>query len=408
MTGKKVRVLTAILAAMIAASLAGCQGAPAAPAASSEAAQEQAQENKEPEEKAEESKEETEKEAGKDGEAGEAGEAGAEAEGAKDASSESSAEAEETAENPAEETEEEEEDEEVLTGERKRRILPHEEKKPETEAVKPDTTVYPAAAEEIKKPEKITGSSVMFVVKNKKAKDPEVKKKDDSYPDSQEDVDAILADLMVYWEKDEFDAVDYLLRMDKFRYLSQQLKGTNDYFYFGDEDPATGLPNGKGIAVYANDQYYYGSFKDGLRSGHGTWYRIFVRDGVYCKANNGIYGHSYRGEWANDLPNGDGQEHLDIDASYADGRIITNVIGGFVNGYYHGDMIATSVHPDSGKNDWTGTAIYGTWVPIDRIVNTGKSGKKEVPVLRNAENPDNYVWMIQSENMGQGITGLIP
>lgn len=285
-----------------------------------------------------------------------------------------------------------------------RRVLPHEEKTSESTA-KSNENPYPEL-HEVKAPAEITGNSVMFVEKQKTA-EKKIKAADDSFPDSEEDVQQILGNLADYWSKSDMQAVDYLLRMDKYRYLSQMLAGTDDYFYYGASD-SDGKPDGTGLCVYAGNQYYYGHFKNGSREGTGFWYQIFEKDGAYSKANEGIYSHTYNGDWADDLPNGKGQEHLDIDVQYLDREIITNVIGTFANGYYSGDETLTSLDPQSGQKNWVGTAVNGTWKPFAEPSDVPGSTKKQIPVLRNVDNPENWFWMYTDENMGQGISAFVP
>ena len=269
-------------------------------------------------------------------------------------------------------------------------------KQDSTSSVLTDTT---------KRPAYYSGPSVMFIEKTPVA-EKKVVYKDDSFPSTQEDVQQLLKDLASYWASYNLDAVDYLVRMEKYRYLSQLLAGSADCFYYGDTN-AEGIPNGKGIAVYAGNQYYYGDFVNGKRSGKGHWYQIFNRKGEYAKANNGIYLHTYNGEWKNDLPDGQGQEHISLDDQYLTTRICTNVIGTFTEGYYDGEMKATSLDPEMNFVNWTGYCIKGAWAPIDGNVVVGYNKQNQIPVLRNVENRDDYFWMMQEENGGQGVMGLV-
>jgi|GEM_PF-1207424 len=290
------------------------------------------------------------------------------------------------------------------TGERKRRTLPQAEPGKAAASAKAD---YPART----KPEFYEGPSVMFIEK-KRVGEKKITAQDSSFPTSEQDVQLILGNLASFWASYNIEAVDYLIRMDKYRYLSQLLEGTNEYFYFGDTNSA-GEPHGTGLACYANNQYYYGSFENGVRSGDGYWYQIFVRGGAYCRENNGIYSHTYHGEWADDYPCGNGQEHLDIDTQYLKERIATNVIGSFKDGYYHGDEIVTTLTPgDTHLLNWRGTAIDGEWIAAGGNYGMLPDGTiLNIAALETAEDvnevPDRYFWMLAKENIGQGITGLI-
>lgn len=303
-------------------------------------------------------------------------------------------------------------DTEALDGVRKRRTLPHGEAKVSDstaaeDAKNPNAVAedYPSSVSEIVRLDTYKGSTVSYK-ELKNVAETEVKAVDDSYPESQEDMEQMLQGLMSYWADGNMESVDYLVRMGKYEYLSQMLNGSDDYFYVGEEN-ADGEPNGTGIAVYANNAYYYGQFADGERSGSGFWYQIFVQDGPYSKANNGIIGHSYNGEWANDLPNGEGQEHLDIDTAYLGDRVINNVKTTFADGYYNGEIVATSLETGEGQINWTGEARYGTMVVIEGEYVKNDAGKSEVRVLQNVDNENNYYWMLLEENCGQGITGLV-
>ena len=78
------------------------------------------------------------------------------------------------------------------------------------------------------------------------------------YQEVQYDTDAQLKDLMTYWAAGSMDAVEDLVHLDRYEAMSAAVSGT-DYRYSGETD-ASGKPDGTGIAVYANDQYYYGQF----------------------------------------------------------------------------------------------------------------------------------------------------
>ena len=220
---------------------------------------------------------------------------------------------------------------------------------------------------------------------------------------TEKQIEEQLDELASYWEKYHLDSVDYLVRLPRFRFISQQLAGTNDYYYSGEALP-DGTPNGKGVAVYADNCYYYGSFVNGRREGDGTWIQIFTRGGAYSKKNNGIYYHSYAGSFKNDLPDGEGQEHISHDPLYQTRRIATNVIGGFKAGYYHGEEYVLTVDTDGSQKDWTGNAVNGQWQAAADDYQRRTDG--EMPVVRNLNEPGDYIWMTAANNQKQGVTGL--
>jgi hypothetical protein len=247
------------------------------------------------------------------------------------------------------------------------------------------------------------GVSVAFLVRNPKAKDVDTEYVY-GYPRSEQDIEGRLKTMAAYWEEGNLDAIDDIMRMGDMIYVSQQLNGTANYYYYGEQND-DGTPNGTGIAIYADNSYYYGSFDEGIRSGDGMWVRIYVDGGTFSKANNGIYFHSYQGTWANDLPNGDGQEHVDCNIDYQEYRVAMNVIGSFKNGYYDGDEYVTTLDADGTYTDWTGTADNGVWKAATDSYD--KTKYSILPVCVNEKDDENYIWIRGAVNEKQGITGLV-
>ena len=119
----------------------------------------------------------------------------------------------------------------------------------------------------------------------------------------------------------------------------------------------------------------------------------------------GIYtAHSYAGEWADDLPNGSGAEHYDIDTSQIEGseRIIQNVVGQFTDGLYDGKMFANTVNYMGNTEEWDGVATKGAftlWKDMSRI--------GECPIWRNKDDHELCLDIDKSENENQGIQELL-
>ena len=100
--------------------------------------------------------------------------------------------------------------------------------------------------------------------------------------------------------------------------------------------PSRRATSGTGIACYADNAYYYGEWSNGKREGNGKWVRFYVYYDDDTTSDRAYREHMYAGEWKNDLPDGEGQEHYELDMSKAakKERYIQNVIGTFRSGFY--------------------------------------------------------------------------
>ena len=154
-------------------------------------------------------------------------------------------------------------------------------------------------------------------------------------------------------------------------------------------------PEGKGIMVYAENRYYYGSFHNGEREGKGTWiqfYPAYSRDAATY--------HSYSGEFQNDLPAGQGQEHYEYNLERMDKNLLyfQNVIGTFRDGFYQGKMYVITLDPNGKTAEWKGVCKSGTWQ---------KEGEADVkhryPVLHGRLDEDRHIWMTEEENRHFGV-----
>lgn len=214
----------------------------------------------------------------------------------------------------------------------------------------------------------------------------------------------ILKEAYPYFETNNQDAIWDLAHLKRYVKLSRGLLGTGEYYYQGDVD-SEGRPNGTGLAIYERNSYYFGEWSHGLRSGRGSWFRFYI--GQKNKQNAmGIYAsHSYSGEWENDLPNGGGAEHYEVDISKietSNKQVIQNVIGNFTDGLYDGDLYANTVDHIGTVHEWDGIAkngIFTLWRDVSAI--------GECAVWRNK---DDHSWCLdidKSENKKQGIRELL-
>lgn len=215
------------------------------------------------------------------------------------------------------------------------------------------------------------------------------------------DADAQLTEMMTYWADNNQAALDDLAVLDRFRAMSAQLKGSKDYLYAGDKD-ASGQPSGTGIAVYADNQYYYGEWKNGKREGNGTWIHYHFHAG---KTSDIYTYHQYTGSFAGDLPDGEGSEHYDFNTELLkkNTRYIGNRIGTYRKGLIDGEFYLTTIDSTGNMEEFTGTATAGSWV----YQNANKDKKGNRTVLVKIENQDDYIWMQPSENTGIGVPCLI-
>ena len=131
------------------------------------------------------------------------------------------------------------------------------------------------------------------------------------------------------------DAVEDLAMLPWYMRMSSDISDANSFYYYGERSSA-GQPDGTGIACYADNAYYYGEWSNGKREGNGKWVRFYVYYDDDTTSDRAYREHMYAGEWKNDLPDGEGQEHYELDMSKAakKERYIQNVIGTFRSGFY--------------------------------------------------------------------------
>lgn len=214
----------------------------------------------------------------------------------------------------------------------------------------------------------------------------------------------ILKEAYSYFAENKQDAIWDLAHLKRYVKLSKGLEGTGDYYYKGDVD-SDGKPHGTGLAIYEKNSYYFGEWSHGARDGKGTWFRFYINQ---RNKNNamGIYmSHLYSGEWAGDLPNGEGAEHYDVDISKlapTQGRVLQNVVGSFKNGLYDGDMYADTVDYTGNIQEWDGVAkegVFTLWRDMSAI--------GECAVWRYVDDHSVCLDIDKSENKNQGIRELL-
>jgi hypothetical protein len=214
------------------------------------------------------------------------------------------------------------------------------------------------------------------------------------------DLNAQMKEMYTYWVDGNTEAVRDLAHLERFEVMSYSLSGSKDFFYYGDTT-GDGVPNGTGLAVYANNQYYFGEWSEGVRSGNGTWISFYPNYSQYV-----VKEHMYTGEWAGDLPNGQGQEHYDYVAEYMNSTDIylQNAIGGFKDGYYNGDMYIITVDKNGDAYEWDGKCNSGTW---EQVLYAALDTKGKIPVLSLQKDAERHIYMTEEGRKGNGISGII-
>lgn len=216
------------------------------------------------------------------------------------------------------------------------------------------------------------------------------------------DAKSNLREIEYYFDQNNWDAVTELAHLDRFLAMSYALRNTKEFSYYGDVN-ADGQPNGKGVAVYADNQYYFGEWVNGVRQGNGTWihYHIHLK-----KDNDDMYTyHQFVGEFKNDLPNGNGQDHYEYNHDMLKDSTwyITNYMGTYKDGLIDGEIYCTATTSDDRYCDFLGTAHGGSF---EKVVDTVDKNKKS-PVLYSREDEENYIWMDQKENLNLGVSSYI-
>ena len=214
------------------------------------------------------------------------------------------------------------------------------------------------------------------------------------------DTNAQLKEMYTYWADNNTEAVRDLAHLERFEAMSYKLSGTSDFYYYGDLN-SSGLPEGTGLAVYGDDQYYFGEWKNGKRNGNGTWINFYPEYSNYV-----VTEHMYTGGWADDLPTGDGQEHYDYDFTKMNGDdiYVQNAIGGFDKGFYDGKMYIITVDRDQNTEEWFGTCEDGVWM---QVVNTHLDKDGKIPVLQNKNDEKDFVYMTEEGTKDNKVSGII-
>ncbi|HJA93182.1 MAG TPA: hypothetical protein H9717_08750 [Candidatus Eisenbergiella merdipullorum] len=212
----------------------------------------------------------------------------------------------------------------------------------------------------------------------------------------------MLAEMMDYWSRGNVEAVEDLSGLPHYRSMSASLQGPSYFYYYGDRN-GEGRPDGTGIAVYGEDQYYYGQWSDGVRSGEGSWLKMYYYNDSDTESDRALISHSYTGSWQNNLPNGEGHEQygIDIEQASTGSRYWQNVMGDFQDGLYNGEMYIVTEDAGGNLQEWYGNASQGVFETFD-----GRDQEGRVPICQDAKNPDSHLWIRPLDNLDLGLTEI--
>lgn len=174
-----------------------------------------------------------------------------------------------------------------------------------------------------------------------------------------QDAQVLLQALFECFEADELDEAKALMRTETYQAMSE---ATGDGCFYFDGG------NGEATAVYPDNHYYYGEWRDGMRSGTGLWIRAVFEDESNWESK------TYKGAWDLDLPNGEGtiiSIMYEDDLQLAEGQttsVRTEIRGTFLNGLYHGTIYETWYMNDGDVHTWTPiTALSGVYQPVSTV-----------------------------------------
>ncbi|MCQ2080046.1 MAG: hypothetical protein MJZ11_00210 [Lachnospiraceae bacterium] len=269
-------------------------------------------------------------------------------------------------------------------------VISRDEDKEETQVETPSPTIVPEETEvgEEELPSATPGPVMELNVNN--------------YSKVKFDTKSNLKEMEGYFETNNLQAMSDLAHLDRFIAMSYALRNTNDYYYYGDVN-SNGEPDGKGIAVYADNQYYAGEWSNGLRQGAGVWVHYHIH--LTKNLTDPVTFHEFIGHFSNDLPNGEGQDHYEYDNNLLVGtdRYITNFMTTYKDGLIDGYVYCTTTTKSGSYDDFEGNAKNGSLI----YVSESRDSKKAGPVMTNRENPDDYYWMSEKDNKNIGVKNYI-
>lgn len=206
---------------------------------------------------------------------------------------------------------------------------------------------------------------------------------------------ALLSEVQERIIAEEYDQVTELVKGPEFQDMTASLQVDQSY-YVGERNQ-NGERSGLGTAVYSGyygSYYYYGSWIQGKKSGYGK--AIFPDS-----SSPDIPYTVFVGEWANDLPNGEGEEKCHIILSeLEDGSSILYSLyrGTFKDGLCDGEIYTEETYADEIVGYW-GTAKSGVW--------QGETDGGGVYALTRVDD-GTQLWESAEYNKDHGVLWLLP
>ena len=104
----------------------------------------------------------------------------------------------------------------------------------------------------------------------------------------------MLVEMSSFWEQGNMEAVDDLAHLPWFMKMSAGIVDEDTFYYYGERNEQ-GQPNGLGIACYAQNEYYYGNWVNGVREGSGEWVKFYIYYDDDTVSDRAYQLHMYRG-----------------------------------------------------------------------------------------------------------------
>lgn len=198
---------------------------------------------------------------------------------------------------------------------------------------------------------------------------------------------------------EDYEQANELIQQQEYQDMIASLQEDESY-YCGEYDQ-NGKRSGTGIAVYVGNDgayFYYGSWSGGERNGQGLALTTFSLDHPAA-----LYG-LYTGEWANDLPNGKGEQRYHVIQGELQERqgLFSLYQGSFCDGLYDGEIYVEVTSEDEGVVSYRGTAKNGVWELQSEV----EDGEAVVLICEDGESSDQ--WMELEYNKNRGVTWLFP